>query len=213
MMTSVSVSSFSFYKKHYETFSRRKKSSRDEKSSVNSLYRVPVDSNGTNQYISPFDSLALESFRGSREKPNLPRPSLFGSAGVFGVRSEPTDDSTGVYAMFSKRGNRLNQGNQDRQRKVKARQGMIPAKLRSRLTEWKRGRGSDHLCRNIRRFDPLYKKTKAKTNRGEGAYYQFVHSQTNRQICSTLSNIKVKRLNRYPKRLNKYPKRLNKYST
>ena len=156
MMTSVSVSSFSFYKKHYETFSRRKKSNKDEKSSVNSLYRVPFDSNGTNQYISPFDSLALESFRGSREKPNLPRPSLFGSTGVFGVRRETIDDSIGVYAMFSKRTNRLYQSNekQSKDSLKKEKEGMIPAKLRIRLAQWKRGQGTEHLCRNVRRFDP-----------------------------------------------------------
>ena len=178
-MTSISVSSFSFYKKHYETFSRRRKSSKDEKSSVNSLYRVPFDSSskGTNQYISPFDSLALESFRGSREKTNLPRPSLFGSAAVFGVRSEPIDDSPGVYAMFSKRGSRLCQSKEgksqekekeDREGKSKEknrdREGIqIPAKLRSRLSEWRRGRGTDHLCRNVRRYKETKTKTKAKT--------------------------------------------------
>ena len=164
MMTSISVSSFSFYKKHYETFSRRRKPSTDEKSSVNSLYRVPFDSSskGTNQYISPFDSLALESFRGSREKPNLPRPSLFGSAAVFGVRSEPIDDSPGVYAMFSKRGSRLCQSKEKESKdSLKEMERMqIPAKLRSRLAEWRRGRGSDHLCRNVRRFDPFCQKTK-----------------------------------------------------
>ena len=161
MMTSISVSSFSFYKKHYETFSRRRKSSKDEKSSINSLYRVPFDSSskGTHQYISPFDSLALESFRGSREKPNLPRPSLFGSAAVFGVRSEPIDDSPGVYAMFSKRGTRLCQGKEGKSKEKERREGMqIPAKLRSRLAEWRRGRGSEHLCRNVRRFDPSTKR-------------------------------------------------------
>ena len=152
-MTGVSVSSFSFYK-HYGTFSQRKKSSKDEKSSVNSLYRVPFDSKGTNHYISPFDSLALESFRGSREKPNLPRPSLFGSAGVFGVRREPADDSIGVYAMFSKRTNEK-QKKESLKKEAKEREGMIPAKLRSRLAQWRRGQGSEHLCRNIRRFDPF----------------------------------------------------------
>ena len=155
-MTSVSVSSFSFYK-HYGTFSRRKKSSKEEKSSVNSLYRAPFDSNQpTNHYISPFDSLALESFRGSREKPNLPRPSLFGSTGVFGVRREPIDDSIGVYAMFSKRTNRPYQSNekQSKDSLKKEKEGMIPAKLRIRLAQWKRGQGTEHLCRNVRRFDP-----------------------------------------------------------
>ena len=153
-MTSVSVSSFSFYK-HYGTFSRRKKSSKDGKSSVNSLYRVPFDSNQpTNHYISPFDSMALESFRGSREKPNLPRPSLFGSSGVFGVRREPIDDSIGVYAMFSKRSNRVSQSNekQSKDSLKREKEGMIPAKLRSRLVQWQRGQGSEHLCRNIRRY-------------------------------------------------------------
>ena len=160
-MTSVSVSSFSFYK-HYGTFSRRKKSSKEEKSSVNSLYRAPFDSNQpTNHYISPFDSLALESFRGSRDKPNLPRPSLFGSTGVFGVRREPIDDSIGVYAMFSKRTNRLYQSNEKQskdslKKEKKEKEGMIPAKLRIRLAQWRRGHGSEHLCRNVRRFDQSF---------------------------------------------------------
>ena len=167
MMTSVSVSSFSFYK-HYGTFSRRKKSSKDGFSSMASIYQAPMDSKvsgvveSTNHYISPFDSMALESFRGSRGKSNLPRPSL--SSAVFGVRSEPTEDSTGVYAMFSKRTNKPANGTlrqnrekrkKDSMKEKKENVGKIPTKLRSRLADWRRGHGSEHLCRNVRRFAPI----------------------------------------------------------
>ena len=160
-MTGVSVSSFSFYK-HYGTLSQKKKGSKDKKSSVNSLYHVPFDTASINHYISPFDRSALESLRGSSKKPNLPRPSLFDSNGVFGVRSEHVDNSKGVYAMFSKRPAKQTrsapaQKRKSREKELLKEEKEMSTKLKSQLLRWRRGIGDTHLCTNIRRSRTFFR--------------------------------------------------------
>ena len=160
-MTGVSVSSFSFYK-HYGTLSQKKKGSKDKKSSVNSLYHIPFDTASINHYISPFDRSALESLRGSSKKPNLPRPSLFDSNGVFGVRSEHVDNSKGVYAMFSKRPAKQTrsapaQKRKSREKELLKEEKEMSTKLKSQLLRWRRGIGDTHLCTNIRRSRTFFR--------------------------------------------------------